>query len=833
MKTLFSLRAQLLSAGYSPLPNFDKRCLVKGWNRDFLTKQAKRWGTLEKAIERWDERFPDYTGTGVLIKDGLLALDADVDDEELSNRLADIINKISPEVFERAPIRYGSGKFKTAWFCRLDGKPFNRRGTHKYSRPDELAAYRARVAAAKADVEGTDRKRPRVELPAYHHVEFFGGKVSDSGVYSRQFGCYGPNKIDSKGAVVASYEWAGASLYETPIGSLPLLTTNQIYDILCEFEKAAVELGWEAHSDEAEAETADQFAYDIDRATAVFELEDYETTVGYDDLEAIYDRHPRAYCTPSFINDISSTYRCTLGWSNRHDCVVVMDWKTGVSHLPKDVEPIDVPLEAIAAAIKDMAARTGTPIKECYTQKEKLKIEDFCAFLPTHQYIYMPDTTGKLWVRSSIDAYFGSKKVGTKLKKVKKGEPPATEPVKIPTSLWLDRNMAVTSITWAPGMPQLIYDRMPGEGGWVEKNGAVTFNLYRGPDVYVASDKNAQRWVDFVRFIYGDYAGHIILFFAHCVQRPGVKINHALVLAGAPGIGKDTMLEPLKRAVGTWNFKEVSPHHIGSSHNDFMKNVVLRVSEARDLGEVDRYKFYEATKTIIAAPPDTVRVNTKYVPEYYLPNVCAVIFTTNYPADGLFLPPNDRRHYVAGTAMLSEQFDPSIWDWYADGGIEAVIAYLATLSLDGFDAKASPTKTPAFWRMVNSGRPVEESELRDVIEAAKAPDAFTVASLLPFMKFGSELKAWVLDRKNARNLSRRFDDCGYVPVKNPAADDARWRIGATGKKHTIYAKSTLNESEQLKVAIALRDAEGKIMSDETLAAVLEELKNNNIIPFER
>jgi predicted helicase len=43
---------------------------------------------------------------------------------------------------------------------------------------------------------------------------------------------------------------------------------------------------------------------------------------------------------------------------------------------------------------------------------------------------------------------------------------------------------------------------------------------------------------------------------------PWEKINHALVIGGKQGIGKDTMLEPLKHAVGRWNFEETSPYHI-------------------------------------------------------------------------------------------------------------------------------------------------------------------------------------------------------------------------------------------------------------------------------
>jgi phage terminase large subunit-like protein len=63
-------------------------------------------------------------------------------------------------------------------------------------------------------------------------------------------------------------------------------------------------------------------------------------------------------------------------------------------------------------------------------------------------------------------------------------------------------------------------------------------------------------WIEHIRRVFPNNADHIIQYLAHRVQRPGEKINHALVLGGEPGIGKDTALEPVKRAVGHWNFKE-------------------------------------------------------------------------------------------------------------------------------------------------------------------------------------------------------------------------------------------------------------------------------------
>jgi hypothetical protein len=62
------------------------------------------------------------------------------------------------------------------------------------------------------------------------------------------------------------------------------------------------------------------------------------------------------------------------------------------------------------------------------------------------------------------------------------------------------------------------------------------------------------------------------------------------------GVGKDTLLEPVKRAIGPWNFSEVSPQQVLGRFNGFLKSVILRVSEARDLGNVDRFQFYDHMK---------------------------------------------------------------------------------------------------------------------------------------------------------------------------------------------------------------------------------------------
>jgi hypothetical protein len=66
---------------------------------------------------------------------------------------------------------------------------------------------------------------------------------------------------------------------------------------------------------------------------------------------------------------------------------------------------------------------------------------------------------------------------------------------------------------------------------------------------------------------------------------------------------------------------------------------------------MDKYAFYDATKTLIAAPPPTIYINPKYVKPYRIPNLCGVVITSNYLLHGIYLPADDRRHFFAWTDL--------------------------------------------------------------------------------------------------------------------------------------------------------------------------------------
>ncbi len=462
-------------------------------------------------------------------------------------------------------------------------------------------------------------------------------------------------------------------------------------------------------------------------------------------------------------------------------------------------------LYEIVADLPDWTKINGTAVPHILDKVDAepaVKIEDFVAYMQSHDYVFMP--AGDFWPAARIDARLPPVKLfdksGAPIIDAKTGEQK-----QIAASAWLAKNAPVEQLTWIPGQQQLVRHRLVGEGGWIDHKNATILNLYRPPRLRAGDPAKAGQWIAHVRRIYPVEADHIIRWLAHRVQRPQEKINHGLVLGGPQGIGKDTLLEPVKRAVGPWNFIEVSPGQMLGRFNGFVKSVVLRISEAKDMGEVDRFKFYDHMKVYLAAPPDVLRVDEKNLREHSVFNVCGVVLTTNHKLDGIYLPADDRRHFVAWSDVTKADFDEaywkSLWGWYEREGFGHVAAYLAGLDLSGFNPKAPPPQTPAFWDIVDANRSPEDAELADVVDMIGEPAGLTIDRLIA--SSGSELALWLKERKNRRAIPHRLEKCGYVSVRNDAAADGLWKLD--GKRQVIYARCTLSISDRFRAAQALAD----------------------------
>ncbi|MEC5386416.1 primase-helicase family protein [Uliginosibacterium sp. H3] len=447
-------------------------------------------------------------------------------------------------------------------------------------------------------------------------------------------------------------------------------------------------------------------------------------------------------------------------------------------------------LKAAALAL-GMPAPIKRPVKfGSVALAGKAAIDDFESYLPSAQYLHRP--TGALWPAKSVNA-----RVAWMEEKNKR-----TAPAK-----WLDMYRPIDQLVWAPGRPDIIVDEVFLTAGWVKKPGARVLNQYQPPLCIPGDAKQAGPWLELVRRTYPDDHAHIIRYLAQRIQCPDVKINHALVLGGAQGIGKDSMLEPVRAGVGPWNWHDVNPQQVIGQFNGHLRGTMLLISETRDVGEFDRFKLYDHCKTIIACPPDVIRVNEKFRAELYVANVMGVIFTTNDEVGGLYLPEDDRRHYVAWSPLTRDVFEADYWAtlhaWYAGGGIGHVVDYLKCLDLSGFNPKAPPVKTAAFWKMVVAGVAPEESELCDVFDALSKPRALTLKMVIDAAKTKgmNEFAYELADRKGRRTIPRKMGNAGYVTVRNPKTQDGLYVINKD--RQVVYARRELTLAEQYAAADAL------------------------------
>jgi hypothetical protein len=451
-------------------------------------------------------------------------------------------------------------------------------------------------------------------------------------------------------------------------------------------------------------------------------------------------------------------------------------------------------------------------------------LEDFYAVAPENKCLHRP--TRKLWPNAAVDARVEPvprlDKLGQPVRHKKTGEP-----LWIPPSLELARTRSVDGLAWMPGADEVIRDKAIIDGCWAPKPGVALYNTYRAPEVVPGDASQAERWLEHVRKLFPDEAEDLISWMAHRIQFPGIKPNFGLLLIGPPGIGKDTILVPLREGVGPWNVADVTLNQMMGSFNDYLCAVVLRINEARDSGDagkgrIDRYAMHDHLKPVLASPPETFRINRKYVQEFAAANVVGAVITTNHP-EALYLPDDDRRLLVASSPCKAGEFKPefftALYRWYfQEGGIGHIVAFLKARDLSKFNAYAAPPKTAGFLNIVVADHTVEHGELLDAIDALgkeardkaardkgepvdknapfERPEALTLGDLVAKAP-GAD---WLIDRRQSSAVPHRLRRCGYERVPNPNAERASgmWRID--DKRVMIYARADLSPVERLAAA---------------------------------
>lgn len=422
------------------------------------------------------------------------------------------------------------------------------------------------------------------------------------------------------------------------------------------------------------------------------------------------------------------------------------------------------------------------------------RYEEFWAVRPANKYLYLP--SGALWPSESVNKALPPRMVGRNDR---------DEPVFQNAADWLMKERGVDSVVFDPALPQIVEGKVAREQGVIDHEGAVLLNRYQ-PSLLVPGDARAgERWAEHVRKLFPNEAEseHIIRWCAHRVQRPGEKVRHALLIGGPPGVGKDTIFEAMIPALGAWNTASISPDEIFKPFNEYAASVLLRINEVVDLHEISRFKFYEATKTLIAGSPEYIEVNPKYGVKYHVRNCAGVVMTTNYGSTGMYLAPDDRRHFAVetielwGTSEERERYFRELWAWLLEGrGFEHVAAYLRAVDLGRFDPNAPPLKTATFRKITASGTS-SDGWLIDALARLGEPVMVRADTLR------CAIEANMKPQEISRALGSAMARLSYEICPNPARKDGRHRLASGGREAwaTVYVKRG-TPGEQLPALLA-------------------------------
>jgi Family of unknown function (DUF5906) len=262
--------------------------------------------------------------------------------------------------------------------------------------------------------------------------------------------------------------------------------------------------------------------------------------------------------------------------------------------------------------------------------------------------------------------------------------------------------------TYRPGRPVLIED---------ENQSGVrvrAVNLWRPSNVAPIAgitDEAVRPWLDHVTKIFGEPGDpareHFLNFFGFVLQNPGVKVNHAPVILGYQGVGKDTVVAPIFEAIGWHNVEQIKPQTLASEFTQFLQAQVIAVSEMMNF---TKREIYNQLKDWIAAPPLFVTVNKKNQQPFAIPNTQVWIFFTNYD-DAIALDEDDRRFWVHRCYLeepLPEDYYAVFYRWMREEqGAAKVAGWLQQRDVRAFNPGARPPMTKAKMEMVENAMPAQ------------------------------------------------------------------------------------------------------------------------------
>lgn len=269
----------------------------------------------------------------------------------------------------------------------------------------------------------------------------------------------------------------------------------------------------------------------------------------------------------------------------------------------------------------------------------------------------------------------------------------------------------------------------PGAPRLYTEDGVEYLNRYVQTDVEALQPKphETEAWQFLIGRIKDDlFRRWLLKFYAHALQKPGVKIQSApLLFSQATGTGKSTLMKTIPTLLfGTQYVKPVSSEVINSRFTGVLADtwwVVL--DELRTSGlKQDRVALANKLKPWITEP--FIEIEKKGLDPYTIRNRVQITGTSNF-SDAVQIDDEDRRWAISemgGNTMTARERQDLYGGFLNTARAPGVLRWIFQQeNIIGFDPAGKPPETAGKSTMIVAGLGQVETRIAEAIYSCKAP----------------------------------------------------------------------------------------------------------------
>lgn len=671
------LRLQLFRNGFTPLPNKNKMCLLKGWSRVELDAAM-----IENEYPIDGRKSGRWRDTGIRCGD-LIALDFDIDDADLLNDLLDVL--VAENVIVESPfVRIGRAP-REMWVYRMVGPKTSKRTTGGFTG------------------EGFGKLQ----------VEVLG--------IGSQFGAYGKHSDDIE------YSWPNKDLLDHDITELPAITLEQVDAVIARsaryFEEEGL-LRLDNGAGTLDGHYSRVFDLTPDMVFPTRELGNATLAEIATYLQNQTDLVLR--CTVEALRP--STGGSLAGMVNLvHGMICVSDHGTYTTHYLRDQDPAS----KLASIADKLMARFGvdpnakpepkisdkpaTSVAMPTADTRELTLDRRAEFddnldvvLERFAYIVNDDMVVDTFDNTAPMMLGHFRNMMMPFHKVEEGERGADKIIRV-ADAWVQNpdRLDVGSAQMRPDKPWPFY--------WAD--GVRHVNTYRPNPLPATGDASiGLEFFDNLLPIAEERA-YVLQWLSYKLQHPGVRGPAIIMVANAMfGTGRGSLGSLLtdifhERYVSNVDFSTLTGKTYQSQYNEWLVgSLVVVVNEAadNDKGNGSRWDSknaaYEHLKNIVDPANTRLQIVRKGLNNFQAMTFASVLVMTNH-ADALVIPEKDRRFYIVENgAVHSPEYWARFHAWREDpANVGALVEALLQIDLTGYNPYEAPPMTRAKAEMIYAG----------------------------------------------------------------------------------------------------------------------------------